>query len=114
MLEPGAAPIKIDVWRRVRHPPPDMVHSFSVKGIKAAPGYVDAGHPATLVGKVMTWVWSCADLPSPSAQWRVRVDVQQGGRSVENYPAEYWGPLPEGQPLAQLKISEVMTDRSRS
>lgn len=113
ILAPGFAPLKIDIWRYVRHPPPDVVHAYSVKAVNdESSGYYGAGDAASLVGKVVSWVWICDRLDGGAPQWRVRVDVQQDGVSCPGYPAEYWGPLPEDQPLAQLKISEVVQDGS--
>ncbi|GEM_PF-4281469 len=113
MLEPGTAPMKIDVWRHVRHPPPDLVHVFSIATAQQLGTSFDAGHPASLMGKVLSWVWVCRDLPATSERWRVRIDIRQEGISVPDYPAEYWGPLPLGQPLAQLKISEVVHEHTK-
>jgi len=112
ILAPGFAPLKIDVWRYVRHPPPDMVHAYSVKSLdEDATGSYDAGQPAALIGKVVSWVWLCDHLRGGATQWHVRVTVEQDGAPVEGYPAEYAGPLPDDSPLAQLKISEVVYAR---
>jgi hypothetical protein len=111
MLEPsGAAPLKIDVWRQVRHPPPDLIHAYGVKTLQDRGEWFRAGHPATLVGKLVSWIWVCDELPRTTSRWRVRVDVRQGQNSAPGYPAEYSGPLPAGQSLAQLKISEIFED----
>jgi hypothetical protein len=112
IMAPGSAPLKIDVWRYVRHPPPDVVHAYSVKSIDGDPAdWHDAGQPAALIGKVISWVWLCDDLRGGATQWHVRVSVEQDGVPVQGYPAEYAGPLPDNEPLAQLKISEVVHER---
>ena len=113
ILEPLRAPLKIDVWRRVRHPPPDLVHAYSVKSAQdPQPSGMrwSAGHPSALIGKVVSWGWTCEGVPPGGGQWRVRVDVMQDGVSLPGYPAEYAGPLPPGAPLAQLKISEEVRE----
>jgi hypothetical protein len=107
MLSPVEAPVKIDLWRPVRFPPPEFMHQQSVKSYQDARAETALGHPATLPGKMLTCVWSCDALPPESTEWRVVVDIRQGGVSIAGYPAEYAGPLPAGQPLAQLRIAEL-------
>ncbi len=113
ILEPGPAPLKIDVWRHVRHPPPDLIHVYTVKSAmdEVAGSYV-AGHPTALWGKVISWVWVYEGGDQPARSWRVRIDVQQDGASLPGYPAEYSGPLPPGLPLAHLKISEEVDQQA--
>ena len=107
ILLPGAAPLKIDVWRRVRHPPPDLNYVASIKELRETrEGLYPAGDPESLIGKVMTWLWVCSHLGPDPRGWRLRVDVRQGGASVPGYPYEYSGPLPPGRPLAELRIVE--------
>ena len=111
MLSPGGAPMKIDVWRRVRHPPPDFVHAYTVKSVQDNNEAPSVGHPATLPGKMISWVWLCDGLDMTEAdRWHVRVDVRQDGISVPGFPADYRGVAPPGQPLAQLRIAEVFDD----
>lgn len=109
ILEPGPAPLKIELWRRVRHPPPDLVHVRTVKDIRGqVRPFYRAGEPEDLVGKVLTWVWVCSHLqPGTAAGWRVRVGVCQGGSPVFSFPAVYSGPLPPDRPLAELRIGEM-------
>ncbi len=107
ILRPGPAPLKIDLWRHVRHPPPELVHVTTIKGIHEHRGPAwNAGDADSLIGKVLTWIWDCSALPSSEEGWQVRVDVQQDGRSVPGYPAEYSGPLPNHRPLSLLRITE--------
>ena len=112
IVAPGLAPLKIDVWRYVRHPPPEMVHAYSVKAVADdAYGYFPAGNASSLVGKVVVWVWLCEDLQVTEPFWHVRLDVRQDGASTPGFPADYSGALPDGQPLAQLRISEPVSAR---
>jgi hypothetical protein len=107
ILLPGPAPLKIDVWRRVRHPPPELQHVTTLKDLRETRAdYYLAGDPSSLIGKVLTWVWVCSHLPPGPDGWRVRVDVRQGDVSAPGYPVEYAGPLPPGRPLAELRIAE--------
>jgi hypothetical protein len=115
ITEPGFAPLKIDVWRYVRHPPPDMIHAFTVKAlVEDLDSYVEVGPAATLIGKAIRFTWTCDHLPRPApgtvGRWQVSVDIRQDGRSVAGYPAVYEGPIPPGQPLAQLKVTELVED----
>ncbi len=107
ILRPGSAPLKIDLWRHVRHPPPDLAHVACIKQLReSARLWYRAGDPAALVGKVITWVWVCSHLEPDDEGWRVRIDVRQQDKSVAGYPIEYAGPLPRNRPLAELRISE--------
>jgi hypothetical protein len=115
ILLPGPAPLKIDVWRRVRHPPPDLDYVASIKELRETrEGLYPAGEPASLLGKVLTWQWVCSHLEHDPRGWRVLVDVRQAGRSVPGYPMEYAGPLPPDRPLAELRIIEPFVDISSS
>lgn len=107
ILRPGPAPLKIDLWRHVRHPPPELVHVTTIKAAHERSGTQwRAGGADSLIGKVLTWIWDCSQLPPSQAGWKVRVDVQQDGRSVPGYPVEYDGPLPQRRPLSVLRITE--------
>lgn len=111
ILHPGSAPLKIDLWRHVRHPPPELVHVATIKQLRESARLVyQAGEPAALIGKVITWVWVCSHLQPDEQGWKVRIDVSQGGESVSGYPVEYAGPLPRRRPLAELRISEKIQD----
>lgn len=109
ILEPGPAPLKIDLWRRVRHPPPELVHVRSIKDLVAGDReFYRVGPPEELLGKVVTWVWVCSHLePGQSESWRVQVDVRQGGGPVFSFPATYTGSLPVDRPLAELRVGEM-------
>ncbi len=106
ILRPGTAPLKVDLWRHVRHPPPELMHVATIKAMGDRGPRFGAGDADSLIGKVLTWVWDCSSLPGSEEGWQVRVDVQQGSRSVPGYPVEYDGPLPQRRPLAQLRIAE--------
>ncbi len=107
ILHPGPAPLKIDLWRHVRHPPPELIHVTTIKAIHDRhDSSWSAGEADSLIGKVLTWIWDCSDLPSSEEGWRIRIDVVQGGRSVPGYPTEYSGPLPQNRPLSLLRITE--------
>jgi hypothetical protein len=114
MVEPFEGPLKIDLWRPVRHPPPEMVHTTSIKGREAMGTAFDAGHPAMLVGKIVTWVWDLRNLPAGARSWRVRVDAQQDGASVDGYPLEFAGDLNPGEVYDDLRVQEEIVDASRS
>jgi hypothetical protein len=107
LLVPVAAPFKIDVWRHVRHPPPELFHIRVIKPMRISetPAYA-AGDAASLIGKVISWTFDCAGIAFTEEGWRVRVDVRQDGRSVEGYPVEYTGPSPRTRTLAELRIAE--------
>ncbi len=112
ILKPGPAPLKIDLWRHVRHPPPEYDHIATIKELReTARIRYTLGEPAALIGKVLTWVWVCSHLEAGHDGWRVRVDVFQDGSSVVGYPVEYAGPLPPGRPLAELRIREEIRRR---
>jgi hypothetical protein len=112
MVRPGLAPLKIDLWRRVRHPPPDLVHVASIAGHKdTARVLYSLGQPAALVGKVLSWAWDTSGLAPSTEGWVVRIDVRQGARSLPGYPVEHAGPLPEGPPLAEVRITEDIRAR---
>lgn len=111
ILAPGQAPLKIDVWRYVRHPPPDMVHAYDVKRPgDDARGYFLAGTGASLIGKVVRWSWIWDD------PWQVRIDVRQDGVSVPGFPAGYSGRLghgAQGPVPRRLRIAELVEPRQR-
>lgn len=111
MLMPGVAPVKIDLWRRVRHPPPDFVHAFCLKPAAEDVGdaLVTAGHPMKLVGKMISFAFDCKGL-EPGPEWRVLIDVLQDDASVPGYPFVHFGPMPGNHPLAMLKITELVVD----
>ena len=112
ILEPGAAPLRIDLWRRVRHPPPELAHVRSVKDLRATRKlYYAVGDPSELLGKVLSWVWVCSHLQDRGEHWRVRVDVRQNSASLPGFPVEYGGPLPPGRELAELRVSEPIGAR---
>ena len=113
LLEPGGMgiPLKIDLWRTVRHPPPQLVHATTLKKARDPVEYVDVAHPASMVGKVMTWTWDLAGVPQGVKSWRIIVDVQQGGASVEGYPVEYRGDFESGTRYDELKVSETVEDQ---
>jgi hypothetical protein len=117
IFQPQGAALKVDVWRQVRHPPPELVLAFSVKGLTDEPrAWYVVGPAGALVGKLVSWVWPCA-VPEGAGvdfrMWHVRLDVRQDGLSLPGYPVEYSGPLPPGQPLSQLKVSERVEARLR-
>lgn len=108
IVHPGPAPLKIDLWRNVRHPPPELIHVACLKGIHEPSG-ADAwmaGEADELIGKVITWIWDCSELSVAEGDWRVRLDVVQAGRSVPGYPTEYSGRMPRDRPLSLLRITE--------
>lgn len=114
IVSPAAAPLKIDLWRYVRHPPPELLHVATIKQ-QGEPGvWFAAGDADNLIGKVITWVWDCRDLPHDEAGWRIRVDVRQGGVSIPGYPVEYTGPIPRRRPLTTLRIAEPVEARPRN
>lgn len=107
ILLPRAAPLKIDVWRYARHPPPELLHVATIKPAQeeAGPRFW-AGDADSLIGKVITWAWDCSALGTSHKGWKVRVDVRQGGQSTPGYPMEYAGPLPKRRPLSELRVAE--------
>ncbi|MCH9680889.1 MAG: hypothetical protein K0V04_05600 [Deltaproteobacteria bacterium] len=106
IIRPGAAPLKVDLWRHVRYPPPELLHVTTIRAVEDRGPRFSAGDADGLIGKVVTWVWDCSALPPSEEGWQVRVDVQQAGQSTPGYPAEYDGPLPRRRPLSQLRIAE--------
>jgi len=106
ILSPGSAPLKIDLWRHVRHPPPELLHVVTIKPLADQGSWFIAGDADSLIGKVLTWVWDCRALPSHEDGWRLRIDVRQAGTSTPGYPVEYSGPLPRRRPLTLLRIAE--------
>lgn len=109
MISPGPSPLKVDLWRPVRHPPPDFVHAMTVKSAQDVRDEVSPGHPATLPGKMLSLVFYPREYdPGQIDEWRIVLDVRQGSESLPGFPAEYSGPLPPGgEPLAQLRVSEI-------
>lgn len=112
LLEPTGQvmPLKIDLWRKVRHPPPELVHAKTLKKSADPVEYYQVAHPAGLIGKVVTWTWNLAGLQEHVTGWRVVVDVQQGESSVEGYPVEYRGEFEAGTRYDELKVSESVED----
>ena len=114
LLWPEAGPLRIGIWRRVRHPPPDLSFVAPVKEYEdRQDGLFSAGDPVRLVGKVLTWQWACWGHEPDPRGWKVRIDVRQDGLSVPGYPIEYEGSLPRGRPLAELRIIEPIIERRR-
>lgn len=116
IVRPGSAPLKIDVWRHVRHPPPELMHVATIKAAADSGIWFSAGDPDSLIGKVVTWVWDCRDLSHGQPghdQWELRLDVRQGGASLEGYPVKYGGPIPRRRPLTILRVAEPVQARSR-
>ena len=102
--------MKIDLWRKVRHPPPETVHAKTLKKPQDPIEYIRIPHAASMVGKVLTWTWDLGALPEGITEWRIVVDVQQAGASIEGYPVEYRGEFEAGTKYDELKVSESVED----
>ena len=72
--------------------------------------YLAVPFPAGIVGKVVTWTWNLAGLPDDIQGWRIVVDVQQGGASIEGYPVEYRGSFESGTRYNELRVAETVED----
>lgn len=112
LVDPAGAgvPLKIDLWQRVRHPPPELVHAKALKEADHANDYVVVQFPGSLIGRVVTWTWSLIEMPPSVRTWRVLLDVQQRSASIEGYPVEYEGTFEAGETYDELKISERVID----
>jgi hypothetical protein len=112
LLDPSGLgmPLKIDLWRKVRHPPPELVHAKTLKKPQEPVDYTPVPHPAGLIGKVVTWTWNLAGLPNEISAWRIVVDVRQGKASIDGYPVEYRGEFEAGTRYDELKVSESVED----
>lgn len=112
LVEPklGTAQLKIDLWRRGRHPPPQLVHAKTVKRPQDENDYVSVPFPQSMIGKEMTWSWDLTGRETKGEGWRILLDVRQAGASVEGYPVEYEGSFDAGERYDELKVSESVED----
>ncbi len=122
LVEPASdsLPLKIDIWQRVRHPPPELMHGQTLKAHADADPWASVPFPGAIIGRVVTWTWDLTQLPPGAKSWRIVLDVRQGDQSVEGYPVEYAGEFDPEVAYDELKISErvvggqVATDFSGS
>jgi len=111
VLQQHPARTKIDLWRK------DGARWVRVRKLKAAD---EEEGRRTLVGEdsgeldglVLDWKWTSLDPSGAGGDWRVEIDLWQGGAQADGFPRELTGSYPSGSSSTKVRYTEEIEVRA--